>query len=236
MFYGVPVGWAIWYLISSSLKNRSKHTFKIALETIHRTGACGIDFSSFWGSLLADFGLQDRSKKGSKMIHFWTGTKNITNILQPASGHRLPAPFKPSGCSAPPFQLTDVGFDCQCGLGVGRNWTWNLPKTGPKINDVLDRLLDLIIGLSVAIPSWAPFNLNLGQLWNHSGSQDGFQLGFGADFAFQKRSQNQPKFTENLLWHSTWLLTRFRHNFSNCCWIFPLPLFLKLFLRPHTAH
>ena len=132
--------------------------------------------------------------------------------------------------------VTDVGFDCQCGLGVGRNWTWNLPKTGPKINDVLDRLLDLIIGLSVAIPSWAPFNLNLGQLWNHSGSQDGFQLGFGADFAFQKRSQNQPKFTENLLWHSTWLLTWFRHNFSNCCWIFPLPLFLKLFLRPHTAH
>ena len=75
MFYGVPVGWAIWYMISSSLKNRSKHTFKIALETIHRTGACGIDFSSFWGSLLADFGLQDRSRKGSKMIHFWTGTK-----------------------------------------------------------------------------------------------------------------------------------------------------------------
>ena len=132
--------------------------------------------------------------------------------------------------------VTDVGFDCQCGLGVGRNWTWNLPKTGPKINDVLDRLLDLILGLFVAIPSRAPFNLNLGQLWHHSGAQDGSQLGFGADFALPKRSQNQPKFTENLLWHSTWFLTWFGHHFSNVWWIFPLPLVLKLFLRPHTAH
>ena len=231
MFYGVPVGGAIWYMISSSLKNRSKHTFKIALETIHRTGACGIDFSSFWGSLLADFGLQDRLKKG------------FLNWYQEHQKYFAACVWTPSAGAVQAVRMfssavpvTDVGFDPQCGLGVGRNWTWNLPKSGPKINDVLDRLLDLLIGLSVAIPSWAPFNLNLGQLWNHSGSQDGFQLGFGPDFAFQKRSQNQPKFTENLLWHSTWLLTWFRHNFSNCCWIFPLPLFLKLFLRPHTAH
>ena len=50
--------------------------------------------------------------------------------------------------------------------------------------------------LSLLAPSWGPFKSKLGQFWDHFGSQNGSQIGFGADLGSQKTdfgSQNGPK-------------------------------------------